>query len=69
MTSMQPQWAKDYLCAFQAANGKSARLESQDGGFVVVAEDGGSTGIVYKEAEILRLTQRLIERVAAGVPY
>lgn len=60
----QQQWATDYLRAFKAANGQGAELVPADGGFRVVADDGGSTGFIYTESEINNRTQRLRERAA-----
>lgn len=64
MASQQQQWATDYLSAYKAANGQGADLVPAEDGFKVVAEDGGSTGIVYTEAEIIHRTKRLRERAA-----
>ena len=63
MASKQ-QWVTDYLSAFKAANGQGATLVPAEGGFRVVADDGGSTGFTYTEAEILHRTKRLRERAA-----
>lgn len=63
-TSQQSQWAADYRSAFKAANGQDAELVPAEGGFMVVAEDGGTTGFTYTKAEIVQRTGRLRERAA-----
>ena len=44
MDRKQQQFKTDYLSAYKAANGQEAKLMASNGGFVVVAQDGRSTG-------------------------
>ena len=64
MDRKQQQFKTDYLRAYKAANGQEAKLVASNGGFVVVAQDGRSTGITYSETEIIQRAQRLRERAA-----
>ena len=62
-----PQWMAEYLDAYQAANGRAARLEPTQGGYLMIDENDESTGIVYAKAEIIQRTARLRERAAIQV--